>query len=507
MTYFQRRNYLRDIVGAVSANRHVCSTSPSGRIDGDLTALDKIRDVVVLLHGPMGCGYHHRMVARLPYPYYNLRCTSMDEKDVVIGSEDKLLGTIEQIIQNDHPAILAILPSSCSEVLGMDIVDTLKSFAGDQRCKVFAVSPELFSHRDKRSRNTDFAQEVTAAINGGSTTGWGDRERSDCGIEEVRISLVEYAMEPQPPEQYTVNLECGLWDEPEILNGMRTLCASAGIKVRPLNNAQDIIQAPSAALNIAANPCWAKRMQKKFGTDFLLLSTLPGYNSIDGTRRFYELIAAKLGKKEAMRLAIERDYEENRERHEAFKRHFAGQRYALYAWSGGLFSTLKNQQDYGIYPDYVITHTNTEYLLQRGVGLETIARLRRNIEKSLSDAGFSGKLVNEDNLDEVRLCLEDVDTVVGGEWLIRNLAEQDLVPKGLKTQTCLGTYAPLDMATRLRIMEGQIAVTEQTVVGQSNLAQLLREHEAKHPELTARSETAYKGHRAIWFERKEQEVA
>ena len=502
-----RLGYLKGIEGAVSTSRHVCSTSPSGRIDGNLTALDKICDTMVLLHGPAGCGYHHRMVARLPHLNYDLRCTNMDEKDVVIGSGEKLVDTIEHIIQNDHPAMLAVLPSSCSEVLGVDIVDTLKCFAGDPRCKVFPISPEFFSHRDKRSHDIDFAQEVTDAIKRGSTTGWGDRERSDCGMDEVTISFVEHAMEPQPLEPYTINLDSRLWGDTEILESMTTLFSSAGIKLRVLDNSRDIIRAPSAALNIAGNPCWAKRMQKKFGTDFISLDMVPDYNSIDGTRHFYQSIADRLGKSDEMRAVLSRDYKDNKERHEKLKHSFTGKRYAMCTWSGGVSTAIKSQQDYGIFPEFILTDLSKEYLRQRGVSEETILHFRRNVEKTLDEAGFTGVLVNESVQEDVKNYLEQVDILIGGDWLIRNLSEQGLVPPHIKTQPQLGTYAPLGMVARLRIMEEQVSLLQQNVGGKGKLYERLRKYEKAHPECTNSADMAFRGHRVLWFGRKEQEAA
>jgi hypothetical protein len=236
-----------------------------------------------------------------------------------------------------------------------------------------------------------------------------------------------------------------------------------------------------------------------------------------GTRKFYQQVGDILGRGEAMRQVLDGEYEQVKDRYEALKARFGSHRFALCAWMGNAASVVKNyQNDYGIFPAYLFVELTMSWLRERGVSAETVAKMQQNVRDRLAAAGFSGKLIDIDSAQAVKECLPDVEAVIGGNSL-RSLFEDPGEFYKIKIVSNLGTYAPLNMQSRLDLMEQQLSqmemqlsLTANAPVGPENtnpdnINARIKRWEADNPHATKNAETSFEGHRHMWWDSLEQE--
>ena len=68
----------------------------NGKISGSIGAVSEIDgNVVAVLHGPSGCGYHYRFSSRCRYrPFFKLISSELTEREIVMGGIKKLRSVI-----------------------------------------------------------------------------------------------------------------------------------------------------------------------------------------------------------------------------------------------------------------------------------------------------------------------------------------------------------------------------------------------------------------------------
>ena len=95
---------------------------PSGRM-GILWTLSTIRDAAIIEFGCMGhMLYSSTTLERTGvYDGARLYSTHIDETDIAFGDTNRLNRTIENVIKEDSPKIIFIIPSSVPEITGIDI--------------------------------------------------------------------------------------------------------------------------------------------------------------------------------------------------------------------------------------------------------------------------------------------------------------------------------------------------------------------------------------------------
>ncbi len=109
------------------------------------------RDIVNLVHGPIGCGFYAWLTRRNqadPGPDgddYMKYCfsTDMQEQDIIFGGEKKLAMAVQEIYDLTHPKAIAIFATCPVGLIGDDIhtvAKNMKEKLGD--CNVFAFSCE-----------------------------------------------------------------------------------------------------------------------------------------------------------------------------------------------------------------------------------------------------------------------------------------------------------------------------------------------------------------------------
>ena len=113
--------------------------------------LGPTRDIVNLVHGPIGCSFYAWLTRRNQtdagldgenYINYSFS-TDMQEQDIIFGGEKKLAAAIQEIYDLMHPKSIAVFATCPVGLIGDDIhtiAKTMKEKLGD--CNVFAFSCE-----------------------------------------------------------------------------------------------------------------------------------------------------------------------------------------------------------------------------------------------------------------------------------------------------------------------------------------------------------------------------
>jgi len=300
------------------------------KLSGSVYVVSEIEGAVPLVHGPSGCAFHHRLSPRRLFsPIHDLACTDMNETDVIQGGEDKLRAGIIDVYQRYNPALIVVLPTCVSGLIGDDILSVIESLRSKIACDILYAPSEGFSHRNDDSvevslKNAAKSMKCSSPL---PTA----QELRGCGHEEMMFSLADQLMEEQDVIENSVNLEAfgrytrRFWNDVE---EMRRVLGTIGIELNttiPTATVDAIKRAPAASLNIVVtrNTRWADRMKERFGTDYVKKWYF--YVGFDNVGKFFIEVASKLGLEGEAKGAIERErkraLEELSESHRFFQNH------------------------------------------------------------------------------------------------------------------------------------------------------------------------------------------
>ena len=269
----------------------------NGKVSGSIYAVGEMKEVIPIIHGPRGCGYHYRYSARRRnYPYYNVISSEMEEGEIVFGGEEKLFQTIIETYRLYSPKLIVVIPTPVSDVIHDDITSAVKR-AKDKGINVIGIKSELFSHRDKSYSAKRF-KEVAKQRFGESKNL--DFDIKGCGFTEVLYSLVEEVMVKTEVIPLTVNIEpIGFGPHgKQVLKEIEDTLRLVNVRVNsyfPSSTYEEVLAMPSASLNIIRRLRWAKKMKEKFGTPYLQINTIGRYSGIKGISQFYRDLGIKLG--------------------------------------------------------------------------------------------------------------------------------------------------------------------------------------------------------------------
>lgn len=491
------------IARMAAGNRNICSTvGLIGRTAGNILALRGIKDTVILLHAPAGCGYYNKLGPRLRTPYDRLHCSGMDEKDIVLGCDDKLADTIEDIIQTEKPALIAVLPGACSEMIHSDIFEAVGRFKDDPRCAVIGVHPKCFSHRNRKSRCVDGKwTELYPNEEGFPPEG--------CGSNEAVCALVGQLMDAQTREEDLVNawvipannVGVSFCDSGDMLEAFRETLAKAGLRLNPLDSVEAIRKAPAAAYNLSGFCHWARMMNRRFGTGYYKIkgdsALVREMRTMDGARKALLAIAEPLGKREALAQVLNQEYAQLKERHEAVKAAYRKYRYAVFGWYWSIGSTLKAlKEEFRIVPACCIYHINEEWLLEHGYEKD-VEEQRESVRQAFADAHYDGTVIPSQNLEQICACLSQVDILIGGEALIR------LYPSALDSSSVKLMDDPiphgLSLSGKIAQLEASLFLLENARPSRRGLLQRLSRFREEHPEIARTAALSAKWWRRQWI--------
>ncbi|MFQ9799702.1 MAG: nitrogenase component 1 [Clostridia bacterium] len=256
----------------------------NGKISGSIGAVGEMQDVLPIIHGPRGCGFHYRHSARRRHqPLYRVLTTNLEERDIIGGGEEKLRRTVEEAWRQYHPKLIMVIPSPISDILNDDILTIVQEMRG-QGIPVVGIQSELFSHRDKNYTRNRLKKIAEQKITGENRL---EMEIKGCGFVEALYALVGQVMEAVPVIPHSVNIETVGWGSNGnlVLREIEAFLNRCGITVNtwfPSASYEAIRRAPAAQLNLARRVRWARLMKERFGTDYLHLGSEGRYSGLEG---------------------------------------------------------------------------------------------------------------------------------------------------------------------------------------------------------------------------------
>lgn len=277
---------------------YVHEFTPSGKVSGAIFAISTIKNAIPILHGSSGCGFHYRYVCRRSHkPEYNLKCTGLKEKDIIMGGSEKLKKTIIETVKKYNPALIGIIPASSIDMTGDDIEGVIREIQPQVTCKLLFVKSKKISHADKRcNAKKSFCENST------DKKMFHDGNLKSCGFSEAMETIVQKVMKPQKVDNTLINI-CGFYwgiHENPIVNGIRNELEKMGIKINsfiPNCSVAELETAPRAALNIITSRVeWVIKMKELYGTEFMIVRNEDyGYRGLNGIEEFYIDVAKKIG--------------------------------------------------------------------------------------------------------------------------------------------------------------------------------------------------------------------
>ncbi|WP_297421810.1 nitrogenase component 1 [Clostridium sp.] len=289
---FYKNSYLYDRIP------YIHEFTPSGKVSGAIFAISTIENAIPILHGSSGCGFHYKYVCRRSWkPAYNLKCTGLKEKDIIMGGSEKLKKTILETVKKYNPSLIGIIPASSIDVTNDDIEGVIREIQPLISCKLIFVKSKKISHADKRSNaRKSFCENNT------NKKKIHDGNLKSCGFSEAMEEIVQKVMKPQEVDNNLINI-CGFYwgiNEDAMVNGMKKEFEKMGIKINsfiPNCSVEELETAPRATLNIITSRVkWVMKMKELYGTEFMVVRNEDySYSGLDGIEEFYLDVAKKIG--------------------------------------------------------------------------------------------------------------------------------------------------------------------------------------------------------------------
>ncbi len=242
---------------------------------GVLWALAGIKDALILEHGATGTAFYSAVsfgVMNRQSPKGILFTTGLDEEDVVMGREDKIVNAVKELDEIYHPQVISLTATAVTSVIGLDLEGLRRELQPQVNARLLAFS------------GGGFAGDYTV------------------GIKDVFKTIVdEVVRETKAAEPLSVNLigpTIDNFNHPSDLAEIKRLLRLMKIKVDTIftqsTRVEELEEVAAAALNIVTRDIGleaARRLEERFGTPYHY--GLPF--GIKGTIEFLERITEKLG--------------------------------------------------------------------------------------------------------------------------------------------------------------------------------------------------------------------
>ena len=182
------RIYFDELATAVYPSRLLHSFGVNGKVSGSVGAIGEIQgNVLVVLHGPLGCGFHYRFSARRRHqPFYRVLTTDLGEEEIVFGGGEKLERTLREAWSRYQPELIFVVPTPVSDILNESVLETAERLRREG-IPVVGVQSELFSHRDKNYSKNRLKELSKQKLTGNETL---EMELKGCGFTEALYAIV-----------------------------------------------------------------------------------------------------------------------------------------------------------------------------------------------------------------------------------------------------------------------------------------------------------------------------
>lgn len=219
---------------------------------GVLWALAGIKNALILEHGATGTAFYNAVtfnVMNKQSPKGILFTTGLDEDDVVMGREEKIVRAVEELDARYHPRIISLAATAVTSVIGLDLEGLRRELQPRVNAKLLAFS------------GGGFVGDYTM------------------GIQEVFRTLVDEVVGEAPGKKSrAVNLigpTIDTFNHPSDCAEIKRLLERVGVEVHTVfTHGTDVAQLEnlsSATLNIVTRDIGleaARRLQQRFGTPY-----------------------------------------------------------------------------------------------------------------------------------------------------------------------------------------------------------------------------------------------
>lgn len=220
---------------------------------GVLWGLSGVEDLLILEHGSTGtCSYNvvNYMIMNKQSPKGKLFSSGMDEDDVVMGREEKIVEAVKELDQTYHPQIIALVATGVTSVIGLDLEGIIEEIQPQTKAKLLS-----FCHGG-------FAGDYTL------------------GIKEVFRTLVDNVVkEPQAGSPFLVNIIGptidsfnNVSDLAELKRMLKLLGAEVNTVFTNHTDVEEIENMTSASLNLVTRDIGleaANILKERFGIPYI----------------------------------------------------------------------------------------------------------------------------------------------------------------------------------------------------------------------------------------------
>ncbi|MDR1157220.1 MAG: hypothetical protein LBK75_02790 [Oscillospiraceae bacterium] len=116
--------------------------------------MQSISNSVIIAHSPLGCSGGmamensnvklYRTMTGAPYENSRVLSTNLDERDVIMGGENKLRRAVEEAVRRYDPEVISIMMSCASGIIGDDVEAVIEEMQPDLKAVLVPVFCEGF---------------------------------------------------------------------------------------------------------------------------------------------------------------------------------------------------------------------------------------------------------------------------------------------------------------------------------------------------------------------------
>ncbi|HET9911589.1 MAG TPA: nitrogenase component 1 [Anaerolineales bacterium] len=122
------------------------------KLFGAYRCLSEIKDMIPLIHGPIGCACNNRFFIGLATNMHGfpvdllMTCTDLKENDIIFGGEDKLREAILEVDEKYHPKIIAVFNTCPPGIVGDDIDGVARDVQPEVSARILPIHSEGYGH-------------------------------------------------------------------------------------------------------------------------------------------------------------------------------------------------------------------------------------------------------------------------------------------------------------------------------------------------------------------------
>lgn len=337
--------------GCLNGVKRTFAQTQGCQLNLSLAILNTIRNAVIVVHAPIGCGGSSLSAAGISTNFQKLRDpdakgliwlnTNLDDNDVVSGGEEKLRSAVLYAESEFRPEAIIVVNSCVPAIIGDDIDSILDDLQKQVNAKIVPVHCEGFKTKIMASAYDSVYHGILRNL----------LDKPEDARKEIYEDEIEVLKEKYRKSK-TVNIlnvsSMSRQDEEELTRLVKAL--GLNVRIYPCYaSADDFAYVDEAALNVSIcathDDYFVEHVQRKYGIPFVLRSIPIG---IKNTDQWLMDIAKFFGLEESAKRLIEVETRELREAIEPFREQLKGKKVFLGGGEIRILSTAELLQSMGM---------------------------------------------------------------------------------------------------------------------------------------------------------------